>query len=102
MKKLILFLAVGSFAITTFSSCKKKGCMDSSAINYNSKAKKDDGSCLYKPFVTIIGANDTTINVGTTYSDPGATATNKDGSSVTVTSTGQVNASTVGDYEITY
>jgi hypothetical protein len=102
MKKLILFLAVGSFAITTFSSCKKKGCMDSSATNYNSKAKKDDGSCLYKPFVTIIGANDTTINVGTTYSDPGATATNKDGSSVTVTSTGQVNAATVGDYEITY
>ena len=25
-------------------SCKKKGCMDSNAANYNSEAKKDDGS----------------------------------------------------------
>ncbi len=28
-------------------SCKKKGCTDSIAINYNSQAKKDDGSCEY-------------------------------------------------------
>jgi hypothetical protein len=102
MKKIILFLAVGSFAVTTLSSCKKKGCMDATATNYNSKAKKDDGSCLYKPFLNVIGASDTTINVGTTYSDPGATATNKDGSSANVTSSGQVNSTTVGDYEITY
>ena len=102
MKKLILFLAAGLLAITTFSSCKKKGCTDPSATNYNSKAKKDNGSCLYTPFIVVIGASDTTINVGTTYSDPGATATNKDGSSVTVTTTGQVNSATVGDYEINY
>jgi hypothetical protein len=102
MKKLILFLAVGSLAVTTFSSCKKKGCMDSTATNYNSKAKKDDGSCLYKPFINVIGASDTTISVGTSFTDPGATATNKDGSSANVTSSGQVNSSTVGDYEITY
>lgn len=29
------------------SACKKEGCTDSTATNYNSKAKKDDGSCLY-------------------------------------------------------
>lgn len=29
------------------SSCKKKGCMDSTATNYNSSANKDDGSCTY-------------------------------------------------------
>ncbi len=28
-------------------SCKKKGCTDSTAANYNDKAKKDDGSCTY-------------------------------------------------------
>lgn len=29
------------------SSCKKEGCTDNTAINYNSKAQKDDGSCKY-------------------------------------------------------
>ncbi|CAG0962556.1 MAG: T9SS C-terminal target domain-containing protein [Bacteroidetes bacterium] len=30
-----------------FYSCKKKGCTDEAATNYDSKAKKDDGSCVY-------------------------------------------------------
>lgn len=102
MKKLILFLALGSFAITTFSSCKKKGCMDSTATNYNSKAKKEDGSCLYTPFIKVNGSIDTTISVGSTYNDLGATASNKDGSSATITSSNQVDANTVGIYYVTY
>jgi hypothetical protein len=102
MKKIVLFLAIGSFGVTTLSSCKKKGCMDASATNYNSKAKKDDGSCLYKPTIQIIGAADTTISVGTTYTDPGATATNKDGSSVTVTTDNQVVTTTTGVNYVNY
>jgi len=44
MKKIMLILAIGSFA---FVSCKKNGCTDETAINYSDNAKKDDGSCLY-------------------------------------------------------
>jgi len=29
-------------------SCKKDGCTDETATNYDSKAKKDDGSCVYE------------------------------------------------------
>jgi hypothetical protein len=32
---------------TGLVSCKKEGCTDSTATNYSSKAKKDDGSCKY-------------------------------------------------------
>jgi hypothetical protein len=102
MKKLILFFLASSIGIFSMTSCKKKGCTDPTASNFNSAAKKDDGTCLYTPFINIIGSADTTISVGSTYNDPGATATNKDGSSATVTTVDQVNASTVGVYEVTY
>ncbi|NQY12208.1 MAG: DUF4856 domain-containing protein [Flavobacteriales bacterium] len=32
----------------TITSCKKEGCMDDTANNYDSEAKKDDGSCMYE------------------------------------------------------
>jgi hypothetical protein len=40
---LILVAAAGVMATT---SCKKTGCTDPNAINYNAEAKKDDGSCI--------------------------------------------------------
>ncbi len=37
-----------AFALgSSLFSCKKEGCTDSTAINYNGKAKKDDGSCKF-------------------------------------------------------
>ncbi|MCC7454183.1 MAG: hypothetical protein IT222_08465 [Crocinitomix sp.] len=32
----------------TLISCKKEGCLDSDAKNYNADAKTDDGSCTYE------------------------------------------------------
>ncbi len=41
----------------TMSSCKKEGCMDQSALNYNHDAEKDNGSCVYDE------GNPVTLNV---------------------------------------
>lgn len=101
MNKIGLFILVIGLG-AGFSSCKKKGCTDATATNFNSKAKKDDGSCLYIPMITIIGAADTTVSVGSTYSDLGATAVNKDGSSVDVITTGQVVTTTTGVNYVNY
>ena len=50
------------------------------------------------PVITITGDNPATVELGTTYTDAGATA---DGGE-TVTTTGTVDTSTVGAYTITY
>lgn len=40
----ILFIVITN---STLNSCKRKGCTDSNASNYDDKAKKDDGSCEF-------------------------------------------------------
>jgi hypothetical protein len=52
MKKMILLFSVG-ILFTTLSSCKKAGCTDLKADNYSSKAKTNDGSCLYSEKLII-------------------------------------------------
>jgi hypothetical protein len=48
MKRIIhLLLIAGILAFAP--SCGKEGCTDPKATNYNSKAKKDDGSCKFPP-----------------------------------------------------
>jgi hypothetical protein len=102
MKTYLSIIAASALLLVTSTSCKKKGCMDQDAVNYNSEAKKDDGTCKYTPTITVNGNNPENINVGDTYTDAGATATNKDGSSVNVTTSSQVDASTKGTYTVTY
>jgi hypothetical protein len=50
MNKVLVILTVASLAV--LPSCKKKGCMDATATNFDSEAEKDDGSCEYAPVVT--------------------------------------------------
>ncbi|UTW63237.1 DUF4856 domain-containing protein [bacterium SCSIO 12741] len=42
----VRFLVVGLAMVAAFSSCKKEGCTDPTATNYDSDAKEDDGSCI--------------------------------------------------------
>ena len=57
MKSSILNLSLYLFILCfTITSCKKRGCTDPCAINYNAEAVKDNGSCEYTsncPYETI-------------------------------------------------
>ena len=45
--KILLYLFVGLIVGATTVSCKEEGCTDPSAVNYDSDADKDNGSCVY-------------------------------------------------------
>lgn len=62
--KLSVMLLAGALTLTA-ASCNRKGCTDESAINFDDKAKKDDGSCEY-PEDASYTIEDVTIG-GTTY-----------------------------------
>ena len=47
MKKLLI-PAVAALLTLTYS-CKKEGCTDQAANNYDATAEKDDGSCTFDP-----------------------------------------------------
>lgn len=66
MKKTLFLLAIASMVVAT-TSCKKKGCTDQTALNYNEKAKKDDGSCEYASSSLVELTGD--INTQTLTSD---------------------------------
>jgi hypothetical protein len=103
MKIVKLSLLIALAGTVSLTSCKKKGCMDADASNYNESAKKDDGSCLFVPVITIVGANPASTSVGSTYVDGGATAFVKNSGAVEVSSDlSQVNTSSAGSFTVTY
>ena len=54
------------------------------------------------PVITLNGSNPDSVELGTAYSDPGATADDAFHGSTPVTSSGTVDSTTVGSYTITY
>lgn len=46
MKKLSFYAL--AILVGSFYSCNREGCTDQNAINYDEKAKNDDGSCVYE------------------------------------------------------
>ena len=54
------------------------------------------------PVITIAGDNPATVELGTSYTDAGATANDAFHGDTPVTSSGSVDTSTVGSYTITY
>ena len=66
-------------------------------------ALTDDGyNDNVPPVITIIGDNPATVELGTSYSDAGATAMDAFHGSTNVVSSGTVDTNTVGTYTITY
>ena len=98
-----MILTIGFMVILGFTSCKKKGCTNENATNYNADAKKDDGSCTYVPVITLNGDANMTISVSSGYIDPGATAVDSDGTEIVVVAdTTAINDSTVNQFTVTY
>ena len=50
MKKIFFLFLLCS----VFFSCKKEGCTDVKATNYDVNANQDDGSCKYLPALSTI------------------------------------------------
>lgn len=63
----VLFISLVGLT-TIIASCKKEGCTDSLAENYDTSAKKDDGSCTYEDASTTT----TSTSTGTYSSSPNA------------------------------
>jgi len=62
-----LLIAISFFTLALMS-CKKEGCMDSQAVNYNVDANENDGSCTYQSKTSFWFNQNTSGWLSVTYS----------------------------------
>lgn len=74
LNQLMLSLMIGSTALS-FSACKKKGCTNPLATNYNAEANKDDGSCILPDPTPVITTPFTAKIDGVEFVENALTAT---------------------------
>lgn len=55
MKKTIIYTVLFA-ALSMSTACRKKGCTDENALNYDVEAQKDDGSCIEDPRSQYLGS----------------------------------------------
>lgn len=86
--------SVGSYTLTYTAT--------DSAGNSASKTRVVNVLDLTPPVITLSGSDPMTVAQGSTFTDPGATATDNVDGSVPVTVSGSVNTASVGSYVLTY
>jgi hypothetical protein len=63
MRKQLFILGIAAISLASLNSCKKEGCIDAIADNYNADADKDDGSCNYSASVSFWYNGTTSANL---------------------------------------
>jgi len=74
-----------------FIGCKREGCTDPDALNYDSKAKSDDGTCLYPDNHKFIG----TYSISENCSADSVLCTGTDTYTMTIKAGGNENSITI-------
>ena len=92
----------GSLAIMAELSFIQKALIAIAGLGAVSALTDDGYDDNVPPVITIIGDNPATVELGTTYSDQGATAFDEFHGETAVSSSGTVDTSAVGTYTITY
>ncbi len=104
--KYIMFtVLLGSLLLFGLSGCGSQGTTDQDTlVGPENPIVTPPVPSNTPPTITLIGANPVNLNVGDTFTDPGATANDKEDGDLTskITVTGTVDTTQVGTYTLTY